>query len=251
MSGCLQVGSVRALSCYFSWPSPPNITCTRRHTLHRTVCASMAASIVSSCINVQLCCLPLSLSSQSLSLLFVSLSPLKHVSLLQASFCMWSFQLSLLHSTGFLESSFQKERKAEKEGIQYTTPYEELGSKYASFVLKWLLSRRLSPVSVARVSLDELLHLTGQHRDGPKQEVNIRFLSFKVERQAKRLWLIFFSYVSYIWLSTWASRYQPPWSRRGRLRTNLFRPSATLWVSIPPPTPELGHRCEIQSWSTI
>lgn len=64
MSGCLQVGSVRSLGCYFSWLPLPNVTCTHEHAqlLHRTVCVATVVLTDNCCLTVQLRSLPLSLS---------------------------------------------------------------------------------------------------------------------------------------------------------------------------------------------
>lgn len=113
-----------------------------------------------------------SLSSSALPLFFVSLSPwspLKHVSLLQAFFFMWSFQLFLLHSNAIFGKQLpvlrsRERQRRERKGIQCSAPHGELGSKYASFVLKWLLSCCLSTISVVQFGFG--VHLSEQHMMG-------------------------------------------------------------------------------------
>lgn len=113
MSGCLQVGSVRALSCYFLWLSLPNVTCTHIHTLHRTVCASMA---VSSLLYSFTPCLCHCLSSLSYSLPLSTFPCFKHLFACDlASNKIFGKQFSILSIL---------ERKRKREGIQYTSPHK-------------------------------------------------------------------------------------------------------------------------------
>ncbi len=127
-----------------------------------------AASVVSSCIIVQLH----SLSLPNVFPLPLSLSLSYSLSPPQACFLASSIFLHVIFSaiSSSLFTIFGKQlpmrrmRRRQRKVYSILAPHEELGRKDASFVLKWFLSQRLSPVSVVRDSLGVPIHPTGQHR---------------------------------------------------------------------------------------
>lgn len=208
MSGCLQVGSARALSCYFSWLSLPNITCTHKHThsyFLRAVCVSMswmttAASVVSSWIIVQLHSLPLSNAfplplslSLSHSLPPLSMFPcFKHLSACDL--------FRYFFFTRFLESSFLcSEWEEDRERCTVYCSTWRTGEKVClvcpEMALKPGLISRFCGASQLRCTVTP--HWTAQ--DGPQKGlISDSALSRLSTKQCSFGYR--FSYVSFLWL---------------------------------------------------
>lgn len=254
MSGCLAESAMKNSKRVISHCLPAKIACTHKHAqlLHRTVLYMhlWLSSITNAAFSYSFTpSLYHSLSSSALPLFFVSLSPwspLKHVSLLQAFFFMWSFQLFLLHSNAIFGKQLPVLRSRERNRGERETGYTVQCSTWRTWeqVRLVCLEMALKLLLIYNFCGAVRLWCTPQWtaHDGPQEWL---ISDSSLSRLSTKPWGFGWRF-SYVFLvnrdvgETLKVTYKPLRWWWGQTRTNLFQ------VLIPPPSSELGHWYENQ-----